>query len=261
MRPTLKTLTLPAAVLTLSIASAAQTTIEKNGPAFQESHSTQSVRAPRLVKAFVVDDRLSVLRREADVKSQVVQRLRLGRPVYIIGSRSGAATRPRCYRVAVTRRTRGWIHASAVSIPGQPGEDKRVLRLAENAGDGFDRITLCLLLIERFKSSPLVPNALLAMAAEAERVAPTLSERAAKRASSLDPRTANASLRDYYLNDAVLDRYSKLRVSFDFDEAAGQYVYDGWAYRVIIKRFPASEAAKTARERLVVMEQQLARCE
>ena len=136
-----------------------------------------------------------------------------------------------------------------------------MLRLAENASDGFDRITLCLLLIERFKSSPLVPTALLTMAAEAERVAPMLSERAAKRAPAIDPRTANASLRDYYLNDAVLDRYSKLRVSFNFDEAAGQYIYDGWAYRVIIKRFPASEVAKTARERLVLLEQQLARCE
>ena len=86
-------------------------------------------------------------------------------------------------------------------------------------------------------------------------------ERAAKRASAIDPKTANASLRDYYLNDAVLDRYSKLRVSFYFDEAVGQYVYDGWAYRVIIKRFPASGVSKPARERLMLIEQQLARCE
>ena len=91
MRPTLKTLTLPAAVLTLSIASAAQTTMQKTGHALQQPQSIQSVRAPRLVKAFVVDDRLSVLRREADVRSQVVQRLRLGRPVYIIGSREAVS--------------------------------------------------------------------------------------------------------------------------------------------------------------------------
>lgn len=261
MRPTLKTRILLAAVLALPISSAAQATTRKTGHAHQQSQSIPAVRAARLVKAFVVDDRLSVLRRGADVRSQVVQRLRLGRPVYIIGSSSGVAAQPKCYRVAVTRRTRGWIHNSAVAIPGRAGDDKRLLQLAENASDGFDRIALCLLLTESFRSSPLIPKALLAMAAEAERAAPMLSRRAAKRAATIDPRTANASLRDYYLNDAVLDRYSKLRVSFDFDEAAGQYVYDGWAYRAIIKRFPASEAATIARERLELVEQQHARCE
>jgi hypothetical protein len=260
MRPTLKTRILLAAVLTLPITSTAQTTTSKPGHTQQQSQSNPTVRAVRLVKAFVVDDRLSVLRRESDVRSQVVQRLRLGRPVYIIGSSIGAADQPKCYRVAVTRRTRGWIHKSAVAIPGRAGEDKRLFQLAENASDGFDRIVLWLLLTESFRSSPLVPRALLAMAAEAERVAPTLSKRAAKHAAPIDPKTANASLRDYYLNDVVLDRYSKLRISFDFDEAAGQYIYDGGAYRAIIKRFPSSEAAKIARERLKLMEQQLARC-
>lgn len=261
MRPTLKTRILLAAVLALPMTSAAQTTTRKTGHAHQQSQSIPSVRAARLVKAFVVDDRLSVLRRGADVRSQVVQRLRLGRPVYIIGSSSGVADQPKCYQVNVTRRTRGWIHNSAVAIPGRAGDDKRLLQLAENASDGFDRIALSLLLTDSFRSSPLVPKALLVMAAEAERVAPMLSQRAAKRVATIDQTTANASLRDYYLNDAVLDRYSKVRISFDFDEAAGQYVYDGWAYRAIIKRFPASEAAKTARERLELVEQQHARCE
>lgn len=243
------------AALMLLITSAAQATIQKTGHAQQQAHSTPSVRPTRLVKGFVVDDRLSVLRREADLKSQVVQRLRLGRPVYIIGSSSSIGSQPKCYRVALTRRTRGWIHKSAVVIPGRAGEDKRLLQLAENASDGFDRISLCLLLSESFRSSPLVPKALLVVAAEAERIAPLLSQRAAKRAATIDPGTANASLRDYYLNDPVLDRYSKLRVFFDFDEAAGQYVYDRGAYRTIIKRFPHTEAAKIARERLELVEQ------
>ena len=90
-------------------------------------------RAARLVRAFVVDDRLSVLRRGADVRSQIMQRLRLGRRVYILGSNSAAGDQPKCYRVAVTRRTRGWIHNSAVAIPGRAGDDARLLRLAENA--------------------------------------------------------------------------------------------------------------------------------
>ena len=261
MRPTLKTSSiLLAAVLALPITNAARTTIPRIGIADRQSHSIPAVRASRLVKGFVVDDRLSVLRRGADVRSQIVQRLRLGRPVYILGSGSASPDQPKCYRVAVTRRTRGWIHNSAIVIPGRAGDDARLLRLAETAEDGLDRIALCLLLTDRFRSSSLVSKALLLMAAEAERVAPILSQRAAKRAATLDPRTADARLRDYYLNDAVLDRYSRLGVAFDFDEAAGQYVYDGGAYRVIIKRYPASEAAKIAHERLKIVEQQLARC-
>jgi hypothetical protein len=213
------------------------------------------------VKAFVVDDRLSVLRRDSNVKSQMVQRLRLGRPVYILGSNSAAGNQPKCYRVAVTRRTRGWIHNSAVVIPGRAGDDTRLLRLAENATDGFDRIALCLLLARGFRRSPLVPKALLVMAGEAEQVAPILSQRAAKRVAAIDPGTADASLRDYYLNDSALDRYSRLRVGFEFNEAAGEYVYDGGAYRAIIKRFPGSEAAKIARERLKIVEQELEGCQ
>jgi hypothetical protein len=213
------------------------------------------------VKAFVVDDRLSVVRRGADVKSQVVQRLRIGRPVYVLGSSNGAAGRPKYYRVVVTKRTRGWIHNSAVAFPGRAGEDKRLLQLAENASDGFDRIALCLLFTAAFKSSPLVPKALLVMASEAERVAPLLSQRAAKRSATSDPKTANVNSRDFYLNDVALDRFSKLGIAFDFDEAAGQYIYDGAAYRVIIKRFPASDAEKIARERLELLQRRLARRE
>lgn len=217
--------------------------------------------APRFIKAFVADDRLSVVRKGPDLRSQVVQRLRLRRPVFIMASSISRAGEPKFYRVAVTRRTRGWIHSAAVAVPGRAGEDRRVLQLAEKAADGLDRIALCLLLTESFRNSPLVPQALLMLAAEAERSVSALSKRVAKRVAAVDAGTANASQRDYYLSDASLDRLSKLRVSFDFDEAAGEYIYDGAAYRAIIKRFPASDAAKIARERLELVRQRLARRE
>ena len=41
----------------------------------------------RYAKAFVVDERLSALRREAAFKSEVRQRLRLGRQLYILERR------------------------------------------------------------------------------------------------------------------------------------------------------------------------------
>ncbi|MEK6301598.1 MAG: hypothetical protein AABO41_12820 [Acidobacteriota bacterium] len=246
-----------ALLLALPLAAEAQNA----NPARRGPQSGTSAEAPHFVKAFVADDRLSVVRKEPDLRSQVVQRLRLRRPVFIIGSSISKAGEPKFYRVAVTRRTRGWIHAAAVAIPSRAGEDKRVLQLAEKAVDGLDRIALCLLLTESFKNSSLVQQALLMLAAEAERSVSTLSKRVAKRVAAVGPRTANASQRDYYLSDASLDRFSRLGVSFDFDDATGEYIYDGAAYRTIIKRFPASDSAKIARERLELVRQRLARRE
>src|SRR5437667_1313910 len=68
-------------------------------------------------KAFVVDDRLSTLRRGPGLQSEVIHRLRLGHRVYIIGYAKPKAE-PRFCRVAVTRRTRGWILESALAMQG-----------------------------------------------------------------------------------------------------------------------------------------------
>ena len=219
--------------------------------------SSQSGHA-RLTKAFIVDDRLSALRREADLKSQVVQRLRLRRPVLIIESKGGKGDQPKFYRVAVTRRTRGWIHESALAIPGRPHEDERVMNLITDTRDGLDRIALCQLFLEHFNRSPLAPRVLLAMAEEADRASVTLSQHARKHLKDVDA-GGGVNLRDYYLNDSGLDRYSKLGIAFDFEQATSEFVYDGRAYRQILKRFPHSAEAQLARKRLDSVEQRLAR--
>jgi N-acyl-D-aspartate/D-glutamate deacylase len=127
--------------------------------------------------------------------------------------------------------------------------------LIESASDGLDRIAMCEFFLEHFGRSPRASRVLLAMAQEADRAATTLSRRARKRLAKLD----EESPRDYYLNDPGLDRYSKLRVKFDFNPSTTEYVYNGQAYREIIKRFPASDEAKRARQRLDRAEQKLAR--
>jgi hypothetical protein len=136
-------------------------------------------------------------------------------------------------------------------VPHRAGEDERVLSLADAADNGLDRIALCRLLSDHFNRSPLISRALLRLAEEAERAAASLTARARRRLSGLglDERGA----REYYLSDTGLDRYSRLGVGFDFDEAAARYVYDGQAYRDIIRRFPRSPEARTARERLEVI--------
>jgi hypothetical protein len=115
--------------------------------------------------------------------------------------------------------------------------------------DPFDRIALCRLFLDHFKRSPLAARALLLMAEEADRAAVSLSRRAAARAEGVDLSKLKVPLRDLYLSDPGLDRYSRLRVKFDFDEAKGRYVYDGQAYFELMRRFPNSPEAARARSR------------
>jgi hypothetical protein len=211
----------------------------------------------RFIKAFIVDDRLSALRREADIKSEVIHRLRLGRRVLITESKGSRSDQPKFYRVAVTRRTRGWIHESALAIPSRPKEDERVLKLITDTFDGLDRIAVCRLFLEHFNRSPLAPRALFALAEEADHASAALSQHARKRLNNVDKRSAN--LRDYYLSDTGLDRYSRLGIAFDFIPSTSEYVYDGKAYREIVKRFPHSAEAQQARKQLELAEQRLAR--
>lgn len=210
----------------------------------------------RFTRAFIVDDRLSALRREPDMKSQVIHRLRLGRPVFIIESKGGGGDQPRFYRIASTRRTRGWIHESALAIPSRLHEDERIIKLITGTRDGLDRITLCRLFLEQFSRSPIAPRALLALAEEADQASVALTQNARKRLKDID--ACSASLRDYYLNDTGLDRYSKLGIAFDFKSSTAEYVYDGKAYREIVKRFPHSAEAQQARKRLDSAGQRLA---
>ena len=228
-------------------------------PATDAKGTTTQTGRRAYLKAFIIDDRLSALRREPGLQSQVVRRLRLGHTVFILSASNPKAGRPRFYRVAVTRRTRGWIYPSALAVQGRAGEDQRIVTLIKNASDGFDRIGLCRILIERFGQSQLVPRALLLLGEEAEHAAETLSQRARKRLAEVRAENANARLSDYYLNDAGLDRYSKLHVVFDFNEFIAEYVYDGRAYRDIVKRFPDREEARLARQRLELVSQKMAR--
>ena len=209
-------------------------------------------------RAFVIDDQLAVLRKEPDLQGQVVRRLRIGRPVQIVETRRPTATQPGLYRVAVTRRTRGWIHEAAIAVTGRAGEDKRVLDLLTAMDDSFDRLTLCHLFIEKFNNSPLLPQALLLFGEEMERVTQTLSRNASRRLKNLPDTVATNRRRDYYLSDSGLDRYSKLGARFTYAEKTGEYLYDGQAYRDLLKRFPRSQQAEAARRHLEEAKEKLA---
>jgi hypothetical protein len=50
-----------------------------------------------------------------------------------------------------------------------------------------------------------------------------------------------------------------LRIAFDFYEAKTEYVYDGRAYRDVVRRFPDGEEAKLARHRLELASNKMTR--
>jgi len=210
---------------------------------------SQPAKRVSFVKAVVIDDRFSALRREPSLQSEVIHRLRLGHTVYVIHPGNGDTSHPAFCRIAASRRTRGWIYRTAIAVQGRAGEDQRIMKLIEGTSDGLDRIALCRILVERFSQSPLVPRALLIMGDEGERAAETLTQRSRKRISETAEASAS-SLRDFYLNDSTLDRYSKLRIVFDFNEQTREYIYDGRAYRDLVSRSPHSEEALLARQRL-----------
>jgi hypothetical protein len=251
----------PALLLLMLVCQAAGQRQPKPASAADSENPNTQAQAKRAAywKAFVIDDRLSALRREPGLQSEVIRRLRPGHTVFIITTTKPRADQPRFCRIAVTRRTRGWIHEAALAVQGRAGEDQRIMKLIENTGDGPDRILLCRILIERFSQSRLVPKALLTMGDEAGRAGQALNQRARKRLAEVVGDNANASSRDYFMNDVGLDRYSKLHIVFDFNESTSEYVYDGRAYRELVRRFPDGEEAKLARQRLELARQKMAR--
>jgi hypothetical protein len=57
------------------------------------------------------------------------------------------------------------------------------------------------------------------------------------------------------LNYVGLDRYNKLGITFDYDEASERLLYDGGAYYEILRNYPRSQEAIEARARLERLKQ------
>lgn len=208
-------------------------------------------------KAIVTDDRLSALRRTPDLKGTVTRRLHLGRKVWILSEHKGRRDEPTFFRVAVSKRTIGWLHAGALSMPGRKGDDEKLFGSIRSATDSFDRLTLCKLFLDNFSHSPLFAEVMFTLGDEAERAAATLSTRSTRRLAKLDLPEKGSRSRDYYLSDSGLDRYSRLGIVFEFDPGSEQYVYDGKAFRELVRRYPGHRLSEDARTRLAAIEQRL----
>ena len=199
-------------------------------------------------RAVVVDERLAALRAEPSLTGALVQRLGRGRAVAIVGARR-TGDGVNFYRVAVTRRTRGWLQADSVVAPLRAHEDERLLRLIQTSDD-FDRVARARIFLDEFPRSPLRPAVLLLYGAEAEEAAAKLSRDAERRLKEDKLPDGGAALHSYYLNYNGLDRFNRIGVRFVFDQSTKKFHYDGESWREILRRHPRSPEAAEARRRV-----------
>ena len=198
--------------------------------------------------AVVVDERLAALRSAPNLRSKLIERLSRG---HLVSIRGGKPTSDGLtfYRVAISRKTYGWLQSDAVVVPWRRGDDRRLLTLIENS-DEFDRIVRARTFLDAFPRSPLVPKVLAMYASEADDVAEKLSQAAQRRFNRNELPTDGAPEFSYYLNYSGLDRYNREGITFQFDRATKKFSYDGAAWREILKRYPKSPEAVEARKHL-----------
>jgi hypothetical protein len=204
--------------------------------------------------AWVVDPGLATLRTQPELTARCIRRLRLGRKLYVVGSKYSNTMSLRYYYVAVTRRTRGYIDPAALVIAGKPREDRRLMRLITNAKD-VDKILLAQIFTQAFPRSAVLPDVWLAEGFAAESIAIRLSAQAQRRRAlpMLDPTISSVR---YWQNWAILDRYNRLGINWRFDLATLTFSYDGKAFERLLRRYPQSTAAAIVREKLRAMASQ-----
>jgi len=198
--------------------------------------------------AVVVDERLSALRAAPDLTASLLERLGRGRLVSIRGEKI-TSDGLKFYRVAISRKTLGWLQSEAVVVPWRAGDDARLVRLIENSEE-FDRIIRARTFLDVFPQSILRPKVLALYADASEDVAQKLSRDAQRRFTRNELPADGAPEFSYYLNFNGLDRYNRAGVTFQFDRTAKKFSYDGAAWREILRKHPNSPEAVEARKRL-----------
>lgn len=201
--------------------------------------------------AVVVDERLAALRDGPDLSAQLLRRLSRGRAVLVLGAKRNADGLT-FYRVAVTRRTGGWLQSEAVVSPARAEDDERLLRLIR-ASEDFDRIARARIFLDLFPRSPARPAVLMIYAEAAEAAANRLSRDAARRLDEREMSANGAPVFSYFLSYNGLDRYRRQGITFVFNRALKQFHYDGDGWREILRRYPRSPEAAEARKRLEML--------
>jgi len=196
--------------------------------------------------AVVVDARLAALRAAPNPSANLLRRLGRGRFVSIRGSQRTSEGLV-FHRVAINRRTSGWLQSEAVVAGWHPNDDDRLLTLLTGP-DEFERAARAKIFLDTFPRSPLRPAVLLLYSQAAEEAAEQLTRSAQRQFTRNEIPENGAPLFSYFLNYNGLDRYNRQGIKFVFDESTRTFHYDGAALREIVRRYPQSKEAGEARK-------------
>ncbi len=155
---------------------------------------------------YVVDRGLSALRALPMPQSLCKRRLGIGRKVYV--ERCFSTAYGRYCKVAVTRRTRGYILADAL-INTQRGQERRLLEMALRA-TGKERLTLLWLCRQLFPKTADLDR----LFAEEATKAASLLDKNIRKSNTLQ---SSVDMRSYLLNSRFLDGYSRMGIFFYLD--------------------------------------------
>ncbi|MBI4470384.1 MAG: hypothetical protein HY650_13795 [Acidobacteria bacterium] len=209
----------------------------------------------RAVAAYVFNEHFSALRRTPGADGAIIERLRTGRLAAIVG-RKRDSTGTLYFRVATTRRTRGWIDAGALVAPAWPGDEIRLLERIKASKD-FARLELCYLMRRHFRPTPAWVEALMLMGHEAEKAAETLTQAAHARKIATRPGVEHRPPESIFLNFESLDRFNRLGIRFRFEPQTERYLYDGDAYRTLMREHPDPAIREAARRRWTALDSTL----
>jgi hypothetical protein len=198
--------------------------------------------------AVVVDARLAALRAAPNVSATLLRRLGRGRLVSIRGSQR-STDGLMFHRVAINRRTSGWLQSEAVVASWHANDDDRLLQLISGP-DEFERAARAKIFLDTFPHSILRATVLLRYSQAAEEAAEQLTRSAQRQFTRNEIPENGAPLFSYFLNYNGLDRYNRQGVKFVFDESTKTFHYDGAALREIVRRYPQSKEADEARKLL-----------
>lgn len=220
------------------------------------SKSNRKITEKKGNPAIVVDRRLSVLRNSPSLYAMPLQRMGVGREVFVLGEKTGDGVL--FYQVRTSNNMAGWVQAEAIIGSFRKNDDQRLAKLVQ-ASDRFDKIDKAVIFLEQFPKSILRPSILLLIGDLMEEEALSLSKTAAKSLDRSEMAASGAPLHSFYLNFPSLDRYRKIGIRFLFNINTKTFHYDGDAWLEIVRKFPNSSEVEEAQNRLNTLKEKMAK--
>ena len=171
-------------------------------------------------RAVLVDERYAALRELPDLQGRIVQRLRRGRVLGLLGSTRNRRGE-RFHRVAISRKRSGWVYELAIIRTGNRRDGARMVGLIDEAGDDFTKIALARICQREFRGMEAAEAAGRSIAKAAPAVAAKLTGEVRRRIGGSPP----IDRRAFFLSYAGLDRYNRIGVLFDYDKETDQLVF------------------------------------